>query len=138
MNLFCRDRAAFHVDDARRQLAIWMRRSHYWAHREWVCRDITPRIVCERLLIDPAWSSPSDSTASVAGRLGIDIFDVRWQKPPFVMTRPDSGRVTKPPSNFDELVDCARRLSRGWPFVRVDLSCSGRVSPRPVRVTETS
>lgn len=42
MNLFCRDRAASDGDAARRQLAVWMRRSHYWAHREWVYRDITP------------------------------------------------------------------------------------------------
>ncbi|HSE03967.1 MAG TPA: ATP-grasp fold amidoligase family protein [Methylomirabilota bacterium] len=43
------------------------------------------------------------------------------------MTRCDSGRITEPPSDFDELVDCARRLSRGWPFVRVDLySVEGR------------
>jgi hypothetical protein len=25
------------------------------------------------------------------------------------------------PSTFDEMVECARRLSAGWPFVRVDL-----------------
>jgi hypothetical protein len=61
MNLFCRDRATFDVEAARRQLAAWMRRSHYWHNREWVYKDITPRIVCERLLTDPVYGPvPTD------------------------------------------------------------------------------
>ncbi len=135
MNLFCRDRATFDVEAARRQLAAWMRRSHYWHNREWVYKDITPRIVCERLLTDPVWSSPTEyafhcfdgeprflrvTTDRASGKLGTDTFDLQWQKPPFAVNRADSGRITERPSNFDEMADCARRLSRGWPFVRVD------------------
>ncbi|HYR70939.1 MAG TPA: ATP-grasp fold amidoligase family protein [Candidatus Acidoferrum sp.] len=135
MNLFCRDRATFDVEAARRQLAAWMRRSHYWHNREWVYKDITPRIVCERLLTDPVWSSPTEyafhcfdgeprflrvTTDRASGKLGTDTFDLQWQKPPFVVNRADSGHITERPSNFDEMADCARRLSRGWPFVRVD------------------
>ena len=82
------------------------------------------------------WSSPIDyvfscpdgeprylrvHTGRGSGALGTDIFNLRWRKPSFVVNRADSGRITKRPSNFDEMVDCARRLSRGWPFVRVDL-----------------
>jgi hypothetical protein len=142
MNLFCRDRATFDVETARRQLTAWMRRSHYWNTREWVYKDITPRVVCERLLIDPVWSSPTEfvfscfdgeprfvriHTDRATGPLGTDIFDAQWQKPPFVVNRTDSGRSTERPSNFDEMLDCARRLARGWPFVRVDfLGVEGR------------
>ncbi len=136
MNLFCPDKAAFDMESARRQLAVWMRRSHYWHNREWVYKDITPRIVCERLLTDPVWSSPTEyafhcfdgeprflrvHAGRASGKLSSDIFDLQWQKPPFVVSRADSGRITERPSNFDEMADCARRLSRGWPYVRVDL-----------------
>jgi len=136
MNLFCSDKAAFDMDAAERQLRAWMRRSHYWNTREWVYKHIKPRIVCERLLTDPVWSSPTEyslycfdgkpryvrvHTDRTSGTLGTDIFDVQWQKPPFIVNRADSGRITDRPSNFDEMIDCAARLSRGWPFVRVDL-----------------
>ena len=40
---------------------------------------------------------------------------------PFVVNRPSSGKVVDPPPNYAAMVDCARRLARGWPFVRVDL-----------------
>lgn len=50
-----------------------------------------------------------------------DTFDLKWQVPPFVINRPNTGRVVTRPSNFDEMVACARCLSAGWPFLRVDL-----------------
>ena len=141
MNLFCRDRATFDVEAARRQLAAWMRRSHYWHNREWVYKDITPRIVCERLLTDPVWASPTDYGFHCFGgeprflrvhtdrarQRGSDTFDLQWQRAPFGVSRPPSGRLVPRPSNLDEMVACARSLSRGWPYVRVDLySIEGR------------
>jgi hypothetical protein len=118
-----------------------MRRSHYWAHREWSYKNIKPRIVCERLLADPLWASPTDYgfycyggesrfvrvQTDRARHRGSDTFDMQWQEPPFGMNRPPSGRVIPRPSNFDEMVACARSLARGWPYVRVDLySIQGR------------
>ncbi|MEX2222444.1 MAG: ATP-grasp fold amidoligase family protein [Candidatus Rokuibacteriota bacterium] len=141
MNLFCPDKSTLDVEATRRQLAAWMRRSHYWSMREWVYKDITPHIICERLLTDPVWSSPTDYSfycfggepgflgveTDRAGRLGVDLFDLQWQTLPFVVNRPPSGRGIPQPSNFDEMVAAARSLARGWPFVRVDLySVEGR------------
>lgn len=135
MNLFCRDKAAFDVPGAQRQLAAWMRRSHYWKHREWAYRNIKPLIVAERLLQDPAWSSPTEYSFycfdGVPGFIRVhtdrardhatDTFDADWTRAPFVLRRPDSGRALPRPPNFEEMTDCARRLSRGWAFVRVDM-----------------
>jgi hypothetical protein len=141
MNLFCRDKAAFDVEAARRQLSAWMRRSHYWNQREWTYKDIKPRIICERLLTDPTWASPTDYGFHCYGgeprfvrvhsdrarQHGSDTFDLQWQRPPFNIGRPPSGRLIPRPVNLDEMVACARSLSRGWPFVRVDLySIEGR------------
>jgi hypothetical protein len=141
MNLFCQDKAAFDMEAARRQLAVWLRRSHYWHNREWVYKDITPRIVCERLLADPVWASPTDYGFHCFGgeprflrvhtdrarQWGSDTFDLQWQRSPFDVNWPPSGRLVPRPSNLDEMVACARSLSRGWPYVRVDLySIEGR------------
>ena len=118
MNLFCRDRATFDVEAARRQLAAWMRRSHYWHNREWVYKDITPRIVCERLLTDRCGRSPTDYGFHCFGgepryirvqtdrarQRGSDTFDPQWQTPPFGVSRPPSGRLVPRPSNLDEMV----------------------------------
>jgi TupA-like ATPgrasp len=135
MNLFCRDRASFDPDAARRQVAAWMRRSHYWRHREWAYRNIRPRVTAERLLHDPAWSNPVEhcffcfdgEPAFIRVHTdrdrahGTDHFDLDWKPAPFGIQRPNSGRPLPRPSNLEEMADCARRLSGGWPFVRVDL-----------------
>lgn len=60
-------------------------------------------------------------TRTAPPNLTVDIFTADWQRPPFVVNRPSSGKVVDPPPNYAAMVDCARRLARGWPFVRVDL-----------------
>ena len=50
-----------------------------------------------------------------------DTFDPKWQRTPFSINRPDCRAVVAPPSNLDEMVACARALSAGWPFARIDL-----------------
>jgi hypothetical protein len=108
-------------------------------------KDSQPRIVAERLLSDPLFGQPHRVQLlllrreprylplrrhwPVAGLPGSDIFDRRLQEAPFVVNRADSGRVTEWRPNFHEMLECARRLSRGWPCVRVDLSSASRGAP---------
>ncbi len=135
MNILCPRKADLDVPATRARLTEWMRRSHYWTNREWAYKNIRPRIIGERLLVDSALITPTEySLFCFAGEprflraqrdrathLTSDTFDLNWEVPPFVIYRPNAGRVVTRPSNFDEMVTCARRLSAGWPFVRVDL-----------------
>jgi hypothetical protein len=134
-NILCSRKADLDENAARAKLAEWMRRSHYWVNREWAYKNIRPRILCERLLIDPTGSTPTEySFFCFDGQprfvraqrdrftvMTTDTYDLQWQIPPFYINRPNAGRIVSPPSNFDEMVSCARLLSAGWPFVRVDL-----------------
>jgi len=134
-NIFCRNKAELDRDRTRQQLTAWMRRSHYWFAREWSYKNIKPRIVGERLLIDPEWSSPTEYCFFCFGgeprfvrvhtdrsaQWGRDLFDLEWRLPPFTLNGPPSGRPIPRPSNLDDMVACGRSLSEGWPFVRVDL-----------------
>jgi hypothetical protein len=123
------------VPKTRAQLAFWLRRNYYWALREWCYKNIKPRIICERLLTDRTWSSPTEYCFFCFGgeprfvrvhtdrfaQWRKDLFDLDWQTPPFTVNYSASGRVIPRPSNFEEMVACARTLSHGFPFVRVDL-----------------
>ncbi|HSL50865.1 MAG TPA: ATP-grasp fold amidoligase family protein [Candidatus Deferrimicrobiaceae bacterium] len=135
MNIFCRRKADLDVPGTRARLAEWLRRSYYWTTREWCYKNIKPRIICERLLIDSTLITPTEygfhcfageprfvrASRDRATQLTTDTFDLKWQTTPFSVNRPDCGRVVARPGNFDEMVECARRLSADWPFVRVDL-----------------
>jgi hypothetical protein len=134
-NIFCRKKADLDLEYVRWQLTEWLRRSHYWTTREWCYKNIAPRILCERLLVDPVEVNPIEYAFHCFGgeprfvrvhtdratKLTSDIFTLDWQAPPFVVNRASSGKVVHPPPNFAQMISCARRLAQGWPFVRVDL-----------------
>lgn len=54
------------------------------------------------------------------------VFDTDWNLIPGVVKRPSSEIMARP-ENLEEMLDVATRLSKGFPFVRVDLySLNGR------------
>ena len=60
----------------------------------------------------------------VTGRftnLCYDVFDLEWEPLSFSVTYPSSGRDIPRPGNFETMISAVRLLSRGFPFVRVDL-----------------
>jgi hypothetical protein len=134
-NIFCRNRSELDVPQTRERLSSWMRRSHYWAAREWCYKNIKPRITCERFRTDGTWSSPTDYKFFCFGgeprfvwvhtdrfaQHGRALFDLNWQATPFTYRKPARGPMVPRPHNLDEMVACARTLSSGFPFVRVDL-----------------
>lgn len=131
----CPRRSELDVPTTRSRLAEWMARSHYWIYREWPYKNIRPRVLCERLLVDPAgdglvecniWCFAGEPRfiRVYVNRATSDerhLLDVTWGRPSFTLNGPGPARLPARPSNLEEMLDCARRLSRGWPFVRVDL-----------------
>jgi hypothetical protein len=141
MNIFCRSRDTLDKVACRRQLAVWLRRNHYLAYREWAYKHIRPRIIAEELLVDPLCGTPPDykffcfsgeprfiqvDTDRFADHRR-DFFDVDWTILPFTVKFPRSDRSIPRPTNLEEMVECARMLAAGFPFVRVDFySCNGQ------------
>ena len=137
MNIFCRKKSELSVHDTKEQLNSWMKRNYYWDYREWCYKKIKPRIICERLFADSIRGTPPDYKFFCFGgeprfvqidvdrftQHGRDFFDLDWQPLPFTYVYPSSGQTIPRPSNLDEIVAFARRLSRGFPFVRVDFYC---------------
>lgn len=133
--VMCARKGDLDVADARRRLAAWMARSHYWVHREWSYKNIRPRLIAERLLVEPGGGAPAEYNIWCFGgeprfiRVHVNratdderhLRDVTWAHPPFTVNGPGPARELPRPSNLDDMLSCARRLARGWPFVRVDL-----------------
>jgi hypothetical protein len=141
-NLFCRDKSRFDIDAAKGQLLRWMRRSEYWVNREWSYKNIRPRIVCERLLTDEAGRVPDDYkffcfdgqprfvqvSTDRFGDFHRDFFDLEWSPAPFRFAGDVPRGDIHRPENLNAMISVARALSRGFPFVRVDVySTQGRI-----------
>ena len=57
-----------------------------------------------------------------------DFFDINYNHLDITNGHPQADQIPLKPDNYEEMVNCARELSKGLPFVRVDLySVNGKV-----------
>jgi hypothetical protein len=150
MNIYCRDRASFDVDAARRTLAGWLRRPYHKNFREWAYEGTRSRIIAEELLVDSPYGAPADykimcfngepQFIDLHTNRHVDhrrsAFDLSWRLLPFRMNVQSSAAhdvIPPPPKNLDEIIGCARRLAEGVPLLRVDLFS---LEERRIRVGE--
>ena len=137
-NILCRDRTKLDIAETIAQLRKWQNENYYYRYREWQYRSLKRRIIAERLMVDPvnpALSTPDYKFFSFNGQprvVGVssdrfgdtrhDFFDCDWNPVDYGMSnKPTSDIPLKRPDDLLAMVDIVRKLSAGFPFVRVDL-----------------
>lgn len=137
-NIICRDKSKLDIAEALQRLKIWERQNYYSRYREWQYRSLRSRFIAERFMSDDA--HPNRCAADIklfcfngiprvvgvcTDRFGDprhDFFDCQWKAVDYgLTTRPRSNPPLSRPDDLPQLIDIAERLSRGFPFVRVDL-----------------
>ena len=134
-NVFiCRNKADIDEKKIKKMLDEWLKREYYWGNREWPYKNVQPRLIAEKMidsnivdykfycfdgepkLLYLSQGLEDHSTAAIS------FFDLNLKKLPFGRSdyRPFDTEVIRP-SNFDEMINIAKILSKGFPFVRVDL-----------------
>lgn len=110
----------------------WLGKNYYHRHREWGYKDIPPRLVVEKLLMDEH-GCPTEFDYKFycfGGEIGFiqldgwhtgNLFDPVWQPISVCYQRPRSARAYPVPACLQEMSEIARTLSQGLDFVRVDL-----------------
>lgn len=138
-NIICKSKDDFDKRAASKKLARWLRHNYYWYGREWVYRDIPPRIIAEDYISGDDGNSPPDYKIfcfdGVPRLIQVDagrfldhrrsFFSAEWEPFPGQMTFPPIDGLLDKPSNLAQMIDISRKLSDGLPFVRVDLYDTG-------------
>jgi hypothetical protein len=134
-NIFCRDKSKLDDGATRKQLSDWMKHNYYTDTREWAYKDMTPRVIAERLLEDGTGQSPADyKFYCFNGRpelievdigrhenLTITILDPQWCVLPCTYNHyPTQMKPIPQPENLQEMLSYAEKLSEGFPFARID------------------
>jgi hypothetical protein len=136
-NIICTDKGKLDIQEAEKQLKKWMKRNWYWHGREWPYKNVKPRIICEKFLTEnPSTSALTDykffcfhgevKFCQVIRNRGanetIDFYDIHWNHMPFTGLRnlPNSKVNYPKPENYFEMINLAKKLSSGLPFIRVD------------------
>lgn len=141
----CKDKSKLDIKKVKEDLRKGLNQDYYLTGREWPYKNITRKIICEKY-IEAHYSKNSEITGLLDYKfycfngeprfLYVGYADVRdgvkhdrmtyldldWHKTAF--NRPDHDELLffpEIPSNFDEMIEVAKKLSEGIPFVRVDL-----------------
>jgi hypothetical protein len=138
-NIMCPDKAEFNWKAEKRKLKRWISTNFYWKHREWAYKNIEPKIICEKFMKQVAGEKlinykfncfhgePVGGTVIFRkdGNLVINTYDNEWQKVPIIKMGFDYEAEFKKPAKYDEMLEVCRKLSKPFPYVRIDLYCPG-------------
>lgn len=136
-NIICTDKSAFDKKKAQQKLKVWMNRDWYWFGREWPYKNMKRRIIVEQYMVDESGNELKDYKINCfngepkfiqvmsgrnAGAYYLNQFDTEWHPTPTGRKHhvPSKTPIAKP-SNLLQLLEIARILSNGMPYVRIDL-----------------
>ena len=114
-----------------------MKKNLYWRAREWVYKDLMPKIIAEQYMEDEKTSELRDykffcfdgevkmlfvatERQKQNEEVKFDFFDVDYNRLPFKQGHPNAKVLPEKPQCFDEMKELAAKLSKGIPHVRVD------------------
>lgn len=133
--IICRDKAKFNKDYARKKVAESFKNNLYWEHREYPYKNLKPRIIIEKLMVEEGGAGLKDyKFFCFDGKVKMlfvatdrpvdtrfDFFDRDFNHLPFKQGHPWASKPIIKPKNFEEMIEIAEKLSQGLPHVRVDL-----------------
>ena len=134
--VICQDKSQFNWDNEKVQIDKWLNSNFYFTSRERQYKNIIPRIICEEYLDDGSgglsdykfhcFNGKVYFIRGITGRLtGLKkcTYDRDWNQLPLTL---DIHHEVGPsfmakPSNLEEMIELAEKLSKPFPHVRVDL-----------------
>lgn len=132
--IICKDKSTFDYKSAQIKLNKHLSKRHFYLTREWPYKNVTPRILAEEYLDSNSIFKDYKfycfhgvprvmyvSMGKAAGKMTIDYFDMNFNQ--LDIRRPNidnSGKLIDKPRNFDLMINLSRKLSEGFPHLRVD------------------
>lgn len=137
-NIICKNKRKINWSAAFAEMKKWLKTNYYWENREWVYRNIKPRILCERYLMDRSEEELKDYrffcfdgvprfiaidfSITDKSRTRRNLYDLNWSLMEEEISYPkELNKVAQKPEKLEEMIALSRELSRDFPHVRVDL-----------------
>ncbi|MCL2247759.1 MAG: glycosyltransferase [Oscillospiraceae bacterium] len=144
LNIIVKDKSKLNIKKTCRTLNSWLKINHATYNLELHYANISPKIIAEAYMedavlkgqlldhrficfngephfvyVDIDWLSTTPSR---------NVYDLSWTLQPWRMKYPNTTTEHPMPTNFNEMVDIARKLCKGFSHVRVDLyNISGKI-----------
>lgn len=139
------DKNAFLADDeaggqkgitvARKKLTKSLKRNYYYLGREWPYKNVPPRIIAEKYMVDESGTELKDyKVHNFDGEpklISVDygrftehkrnLYGTDWSFiDAQIQYQKDANHVIDRPKTLEKMLECAKVLSRGIPYVRTD------------------
>lgn len=139
-NYVCNHKTAEDIKKIKKRFRQWLKIDFFMLGREWAYKGMKNRILCEEYLESDTSSGLNDYKVfcfdGVPKLIQVDfarftnhrrnLYTTNWE---FLNERVayenDPNANLPKPAVFDEMLECAKRLSKGFPQVRVDFYCIG-------------
>lgn len=138
----CKDKSKLDVKKVKKELKKGLKQDYYLQFREWPYKNVSRKIICEKYMTDETAMYLKEEDRELAdykffcfngvpkimyishdnaANATTDFFDMDFKRLNIRMKDPNSDVVPSKPAKFDELKLIAEKLSKGIPFVRVDM-----------------
>lgn len=136
--VICRDKENFDKKQAEKILSTYLKRKYYYCHREWPYKDVKPRIIAEQYMSEENSKGLTDYKFYCFNGVPLYLYvsiglenhataqmsflNIDWSFADFGRTDYKPLEKLPPkPARFEEMIDMVKKLSKGIPFLRVDL-----------------
>lgn len=132
--IVCRDKAKLNITEAKKILKKSQKQNYFWGHREWVYKNVKPRIIAEKLMVDESGTELKDykffcfngkvKALFIASdrqtETKFDYFDKNFERINVRQKYSNSHREYNKPESFEKMIELAEKLSQGFKHLRVD------------------
>jgi len=131
----CRDKSKIIYSKLEKEVNKWLKRNYFWVNREWSYKNIKPRIICEKFMVDESGTELKDYKvfcfSGLPKMIQVDfnrfvkhkrnLYDIEWNYIDASIQYPNDPRVKiKKPARLNTILELAKVLSKGCPHIRVD------------------
>ncbi|NMC36405.1 hypothetical protein GYA49_05175 [Candidatus Beckwithbacteria bacterium] len=130
-NIICSNKDQLDWGETIKTLKSWLKQNYFKLGREWCYKNIPPQIICEKYL---GPNLPDYKFFCFHGKpyyIQVDLdrfgshkrnfYNLRWEKLTIRLIYPNSNKDIKKPKKLTEMITVAQKLSKDFPFVRIDL-----------------
>lgn len=133
--VICKNKSKMDIEAARNKINKCLNRNFYKSSREYPYKNIKPRVIAEQFMVDESSYELKDykfmcfngevkclftNSNRFGDELYVTFYDLDWNIMPFERYYHKDPNGVKKPVKFKEMIELAKVLSRGIPFLRVD------------------